>query len=80
MFNKKKFSALLAVLIYAHTLIDTKCRRRLMGRLRKLRGFDKGKVGPEDRFYILRSCEGGALEDIQKAVDVLMISFQKDFR
>ncbi|KAJ3271201.1 spermatogenesis-associated protein 4 [Terramyces sp. JEL0728] len=73
----KKFPAILAILLHAHTLDRSKCKRKLLSRLRKLVTFTKKE--DEDRNIPFNSMDPRTVEIYQtEAIRILRV-FRTDF-
>ncbi len=70
---------LLAVLLYVQTLENTKCKRRLMGRLRKLATLDIEALEPKDRYYILKDMDPDNLRLYQREAERISKLFRLEF-
>lgn len=77
--DRQKFSHFVSVLIYVHTLENTKCRRRLMGRLRKLSVLDLELLEATDRYMIFSCLSTPALRQYQREAERVLTLFRQEF-
>ncbi|KAJ3373722.1 spermatogenesis-associated protein 4 [Kappamyces sp. JEL0680] len=77
--DRQKFSHFVSVLIYVHTLENTKCRRRLMGRLRKLSVLDLELLEATDRYMIFSCLSTPVLRQYQREAERVLTLFRQEF-
>lgn len=75
----QKFHVLLACLLYTQTLEQTKCKRRLMGRLRKLAALDVSILEENDRYYILKDMPAVDLKEYKREAERILRLFRLEF-
>lgn len=74
-----KFPGLVGVLLYVHSLENTKCRRRLMGRLKKLATLDPTGLEKTDRYYLFKDTDPKILSVYQNEAERVLSIFRSEF-